>query len=135
MKKMLAIGLVCAMVLAPTASVNAGELCHAGGCNLGDCFKDIDCDGICGDHYFVDEDGDGICDNHCYLDADLDGICDHFIDADEDGICDHCHDHGKPVQTTTTTSGNTTNNNTTSYYSGYHGSCHSRSNGHHGRHH
>lgn len=135
MKKMLAMGIVCAVILAPAVSANAAEVpatCHIGGCNLGDCFKDTDCDGICGDHYFVDEDGDGICDNHCYLDEDADGICDHFIDADEDGICDHCHDHGKPVQSSTSV-GNTTSttNSTTTYYSGHHGGCHSRRSGHH----
>ncbi len=135
MKKMLAVGLVCMMALAPAASVNAAELpatCHIGGCNLGDCFRDADCDGICGDHYFVDENGDGICDNHCYLDADYDGICDYFVDADEDGICDHCHDHGRPVQSGSSIgSSNSTTTSTTTYYGGYSGGCHGRRGGHH----
>ncbi|MDE6219616.1 MAG: hypothetical protein K2G51_04150 [Lachnospiraceae bacterium] len=134
MKKMLAVGLACMMVLAPAASVSAAELpatCHIGGCNLGDCFKDTDCDGICGDHYFVDEDGDGICDLHCYLDGDCDGICDYFVDADEDGICDHCHDHGRPVQADSSVGSSSTTNSNTTYYSGHHGGCHGRRGGHH----
>ena len=49
MRKMLAMGLACMIVLAPAASVSAAELppatCHIGGCNLGDCFRDLDCDG------------------------------------------------------------------------------------------
>lgn len=132
MKKMLAMGVICAIVLAPAASVNAAEIletCHVSGCSLGECFMDTDCDGICGDHYFVDENGDGICDNHCYLDEDSDGICDHFVDADEDGICDHCHDHGKPVQSSVGT-GSTANYNTYNYGSGHHGRHHGR--GHRG---
>ena len=58
MRKMLAMGLACMIALAPAASVDAAELppatCHIGGCNLGDCFRDLDCDGVCGNHYFVD---------------------------------------------------------------------------------
>lgn len=135
MKKMLAVGLVCMTVLAPTVSVNAAELpetCHIGGCDLGDCFRDTDCDGICGDHYFVDENGDGICDNHCYLDADCDGFCDYYTDADEDGICDHCHDHGKPVQSGTSVgNSNSAANNNTTYYGGHRESHCSRRSGHH----
>lgn len=104
MKKLLAMGLACAVMLAPAFSVNAAEeveTCHIGGCKLGECFMDTDGDGICGNHYFVDEDGDGVCDFHCYSDVNEDGICDYFVDADEDGICDHCHDHGKPVPAST----------------------------------
>lgn len=100
MKKLLAMGLACAVMLAPAFSVNAAEevaTCHIGGCNLGECFTDTDGDGICGNHYFVDENGDGICDFHCYADVNADGVCDYFVDADEDGICDHCHEHDKPV--------------------------------------
>ncbi|MDE6917196.1 MAG: hypothetical protein K2P39_10420 [Lachnospiraceae bacterium] len=100
MKKLLAMGLACAVVLAPAFSVHAAQevqTCHIGGCNLGECFMDTDGDGICGNHYFVDENGDGICDFHCYTDVNADGVCDFFVDADEDGICDHCHDHGNPV--------------------------------------
>ncbi len=108
MKKLLAMGLACAVVFAPALSVHAAEeveTCHIGGCNLGECFMDTDGDGICGNHYFVDEDGDGICDFHCYTDTNTDGICDFFVDADEDGVCDHCHDHGKPVPAETTLDG------------------------------
>lgn len=136
MKKMLAMGLACMIVLAPAVSVNAAELppavCHAGGCNLGDCFRDLDCDGICGDHYFVDENGDGICDNHCYTDANYDGLCDYYTDANADGICDHCHDHGRPVQSSSSIgNSNNTTSGTTTYYSGYHGGCHGGRSGHH----
>ena len=79
MKKLLAMGLACAVVFAPALSVHAAEeveTCHIGECNLGECFMDTDGDGICGNHYFVDEDGDGICDFHCYTDTNTDGICD-----------------------------------------------------------
>ncbi len=126
MRKMLAMGLACMIVLAPAASVSAAELppatCHIGGCNLGDCFRDLDCDGICGDHYFIDENGDGICDNHCYTDANYDGLCDYYTDADGDGICDHCHNHGRVAQPSYSTG---------TYYGGYHGGCHGRRGGHH----
>lgn len=126
MRKMLAMGLACMIVLAPAASVSATELppatCHIGGCNLGDCFRDLDCDGICGDHYFIDENGDGICDNHCYTDANYDGLCDYYTDADGDGICDHCHNHGRVAQPSYSTG---------TYYGGYHGGCHGRRGGHH----
>ena len=42
MKKMLAMGLACAIVLAPAISVHAAEVetCSIGGCNLGECFMD-----------------------------------------------------------------------------------------------
>ena len=69
MKKLLAMGLACAVVFAPTLSAHAAEeveTCHIGGCSLGECFMDTDGDGICGNHYFVDENGDDICDFHCY---------------------------------------------------------------------
>ncbi len=101
MKKLLAMGLACAVMFAPAFSVNAAEevaTCHIGGCNLGECFMDTDGDGICGNHYFVDENDDGICDFHCYADVNADGICDYFVDADEDGICDHCHDHVRALR-------------------------------------
>lgn len=136
MKKMLAMGLACMIVLTPAVSVHAAELppatCHVGGCNLGDCFKDLDCDGICGDHYFVDQNGDGICDLHCYTDANYDGLCDFYTDANADGICDHCHDHGKPVQSNYNNAGSSYGTGT--YYSGYghHGGCHGRSRHHRG---
>ena len=77
MKKLLAMGLACAVVFAPALSVHAAEeveTCHIGECNLGECFMDTDGDGICGNHYFVDEDGDGICDFHCYTDTNTDGM-------------------------------------------------------------
>ena len=128
MKKMLAMGLACMIVLTPAVSVHAAELppaiCHAGGCNLGDC------DGICGDHYFIDENGDGICDLHCYTDANYDGLCDYYTDANGDGICDHCHDHGRPVQSVYY---NNAGYGTGTYYGGYghHGGCHGSRSGHH----
>lgn len=130
MKKVLSIMLVSTMLFASTVSVHASEksaVCNIGGCKLGECFMDTDCDGICGDHEFVDENMDGICDNHCYLDEDEDGICDHFIDEDEDGICDHCHDHGKVVLSDSKQSSGTTY---------HHGRHHSGRKGgrHHGRH-
>lgn len=131
MKKMLAMGLACLIVLTPAATVRAAELppatCHIGGCNLGDCFRDLDYDGICGDHYFIDQNGDGICDNHCYTDANYDGLCDYYTDADGDGICDHCHNHGRPVQPAYSAPGYST------YYGsyGYYGGCHGRRGGHH----
>ncbi len=149
MKKMLAMGLACAIVLAPAISVHAAEVetCSIGGCNLGECFMDTDGDGICGNHYFVDQNGDGICDFHSYVDVNADGICDFYVDADEDGICDHCHDHGKPVPAETYLEGATAPVVTytapapsytapaVSYdYYGCYGSRHHRSGGHHGGH-
>lgn len=125
MKKLLGVGLSCFVVLVSGITVFAEEApqtCHIGGCYMGECFMDTDCDGICGDHAFVDEDGDGICDNHCYIDEDENGICDHFIDDDEDGICDHCHEHGKPVRVN--------NSRTTQRGSSHHGGHHRG--GHHG---
>ena len=140
MKKMLAMGLACAIVLAPAISVHAAEVetCSIGGCNLGECFMDR------------------ICDFHSYVDVNADGICDFYVDADEDGICDHCHDHGKPVPAETYLEGATAPVVTytapapavtytapapsytapaTSYdYYGCYGSRHHRSGGHHGGH-
>lgn len=139
MKKMLFMGLACMLAFVPTVSTYAAEetpqTCHVSGCNMGECFVDADCDGICGDHYFIDENGDGICDNHCYLDDNSDGICDYYADADEDGICDHCHDHGKPVQSTYVERNTQRSTATYSYSGGHHSSHHSRSSGHHNRHH
>ena len=130
MKKTL-VGLSCVMVLCAGISVSAAEAqpqtCEIGNCNVGECFMDSDCDGICGDHIFVDEDGDGICDNHCYIDADADGICDHFVDDNVDGICDHCHEHGKTAQT------DCTPRTTTPRTSSHHSSSHHGRSGHHGR--
>ena len=131
MKKTLAIGLSCVMIFSAGISVMAAEIqpqtCGIGNCNVGECFMDSDCDGICGDHTFVDENGDGICDNHCYIDENADGICDHFVDDDTDGICDHCHEHGKPAQTTTYCAPQTTQKR------GHHSSSH-HARGHHGCH-
>ena len=114
MKKALAIGLSCFMVLSASIPVMAAEAqpqtCGIGHCNMGECF--------------LDADGDGICDNHCYWDENEDGICDYFVDDDEDGICDHCHEHGKPAQTTTYCAPQTTQRR------GHHGGHHGR--GHHG---
>ena len=127
MKKILTATLVCSMLFASTMSVDAAgtpETCHIGGCNLGECFMDTDCDGICGDHDFVDEDNDGICDNHCYLDENADGICDHYVDEDADGICDHCHDHGKPIQSDSSVK-KAQNSGTTAHHNGRHGKHHS----------
>lgn len=134
MKKILAMILICTMLFAFTTCAYASEksaVCQIGGCKLGECFMDTDCDGICGDHDFVDEDKDGICDNHCYLDEDEDGICDHFLDEDGDGICDHCHDHGKAVL-----SDSKQNSGTSYHHGGHHGRHHSGRKGgrHHGRH-
>ena len=101
MKKLLIMGIACAMVFSTPISAAAAEVqptCSIGGCHMGECFTYADADGMCGDHCFTDEDGDGICDNHCYIDEDNDGICDHSFDDDSDGICDHCHEHGKPVR-------------------------------------
>ena len=130
MKKTL-VGLSCVMALCAGISVTAAEVqpqtCEIGNCNVGECFMDSDCDGICGDHNFVDEDGDGICDNHCYIDADADGVCDHFVDDDTDGICDHCHEHGKAAQT------DCTPRTTTPRTSSHHGNSHHGRSGHHGR--
>lgn len=129
MKKALVIGLSCVMVFSAAIPVMAAETqpqtCGIGNCNIGECFMDNDCDGICGDHTFVDENGDGICDNHCYIDDNADGVCDHYIDDDADGICDHCHEHGKPAQTTTYCAPNTQRR---SHHRGHHGR------GHHGGH-
>lgn len=134
MKKTLVIGLSCVMALSAAIPAMAAEIqpqtCGIGNCNVGECFMDSDCDGICGDHNFVDENGDGICDNHCYIDANADGICDHFIDDDTDGICDHCHEHGKPVQTAAYCA---PQNNNTTQRSSHHGSSH-HGRGHHGGH-
>ncbi|MCM1183921.1 MAG: hypothetical protein NC337_11165 [Roseburia sp.] len=128
-KKLLGVSLSCVMANAmaltmvftlPVCAEEAPRTCHVGGCDMGQCFTDEDCDGICGDHAFVDEDCDGICDNHCYMDEDCDGVCDYFIDEDADGICDHCHEHGRPAQTAGTTADKPSV---------------SRSRGHHGSHH
>lgn len=127
MKKVLTAGLVCTMLFASTMSVNATETpatCRIGGCSLGECFMDTDCDGICGDRNFVDENNDGICDNHCYLDENEDGICDHYVDEDADSICDHCHDHGKPVQSGSSVK-KSQNSGTANHHSGHHGKHHS----------
>lgn len=130
MKKALAIGLSCFMVLSASVPVMAAETqpqtCGIGHCNMGECFLDADGDGYCDNygHCFVDDDEDGICDNHCYWDDNSDGICDYFVDDDEDGICDHCHEHGKPVQTTTYYAPQTTQRR------GHCGGHHGR--GHHG---
>lgn len=98
-----------------TAEAHHGRhrVCDISGCELGECFMDLDGDGICGDHCFVDENGDGICDEHCYYDENGDNICDLFIDDNGDGICDHCHDHGRPAVSTSSTT-----------YYGHHGSHH-----------
>lgn len=101
MKRLWIAGIICSIMLsAPILAVAAEKqpTCAIGGCSVGECFMDVDGDGMCGDHCFTDEDGDGICDNHCYTDEDSDGICDYFIDDDSDGVCDHCHEHGKPVK-------------------------------------
>ena len=130
MKKALAIGLSCFMVLSASIPVMAAETqpqtCGIGHCNMGECFLDADGDGYCDNygHCFVDDNSDGICDNHCYWDENEDGICDYFVDDDEDGICDHCHEHGKPAQTTTYCAPQTTQRR------GHHGGHHGR--GHHG---
>lgn len=122
MKKMLVIGLSCFITFSAAVPVMAAETqpqtCGIGNCNVGECFMDNDCDGICGDHVFVDENNDGICDNHCYMDANADGICDYFTDSDADGICDHCHEHGKPQQTTDCTPKSTQGK---SHHSSHHG--------------
>lgn len=138
MRKVMTAALVCMMLFAQATSVHAAEIsetCYVGGCKLGECFMDTDCDGICGDHYFVDENKDGICDNHCYLDENEDGICDHFVDENADGVCDHCHDHGKPVQSDSGV-GKAQNSDITDYRRGHHGRHHSsrRSGRHHSGH-
>lgn len=122
-KRILSLGFSFVMALAMAAPVYAKETpqtCHISGCNMGECFMDEDCDGICGDHAFVDEDCDGICDNHCYTDEDADGICDHFVDEDADGICDHCHEHGKLAQTVN----NPNTNRQRGHHESHHRGCH-----------
>lgn len=132
MKKMLLMGLSSFVIFAaiPVFAAEAQPVCGIGNCNVGECFMDSDCDGICGDHVFTDENGDGICDYHCYTDENADSVCDYFIDSDADGVCDHCHEHGKPQQTYCAPQ-NQQNQNMQQQNSGHHGSSHHGRSGHH----